>query len=101
MSNEKEKTAVNAPAILYDYYEGTPIAKIELNGYAIRPGGPVHANGAMRSFKLVDGKMKLLNQYWARQELLRLRINQHDLSVRISALPVETDASGFVEFVLP
>ncbi len=100
MSDHNARKNNQAAAILYDADSGNPIAKISLNGYTIRPGGPVHLSGAMRSFKLIDGTVNDLRDYWQRQALMGLHIFDRNLSVRVAAIPVDEEASGFVEFVV-
>jgi hypothetical protein len=100
VSAEEKKKAVYTQAIVYDYYDGTPLAKIALNGYTIRGGGALNIPmGAMRSFKMMGGSLDALRDRWSTQDLMRLRVKDNDVTVRVSALPAEEDASGFIEFL--
>ncbi len=72
------------------------VAKVVLNGYNIEEGGPL-GNGAMRSFKLVQGD---LWREWSAQESLFLRTGaETNNEIRIAALPAEDEGFGLIEFL--
>ncbi|MDJ0752007.1 MAG: hypothetical protein QNJ45_00700 [Ardenticatenaceae bacterium] len=86
----------NTEAIVFDE-EKNSIAKIILNGYNIAAGGPLGKNGAMRSFKMVEGN---LFTEWSLGK--RLEVKSEDgrtATIRIAAHPAEQGATGFVEFL--
>ena len=75
------------------------VAKVHLNGHNIEPGGPLGQAGAMRSFTIVEGSVQT---HWAAQHPLILQENDEEAReapVRIAALPAETGAIGFIEFL--
>lgn len=73
------------------------VARVVLNGYNIDQGGPLGHEGAMRSFKLVEGD---LWQEWAAQTTLMLRNARGQQSeIRVAALPAEIESFGLIEFM--
>ncbi len=73
------------------------VAKVVLNGYNIEEGGPLGMNGAMRSFKLLQGD---LWQEWSAQESLFLRTGAGiNNEIRIAALPADEEGFGLIEFL--
>ncbi len=73
------------------------VARVVLNGYNIDEGGPLGHEGAMRSFKLVEGD---LWQEWAAQAPLLLQSESgHQSKIRVAALPAEPESFGLIEFL--
>lgn len=74
-----------------------PVARVVLNGYNIDQGGPLGHEGAMRSFKLLEGD---LWQEWATQTplLLQSELGQQS-KIRVAALPAESESFGLIEFI--
>jgi hypothetical protein len=74
-----------------------PLAKVVLNGYNIERSKSFGRHGAMCSFKIVEGD---LWQEWHTQSQLILRTEAGDEAlIRITALPVEKDSYGLIEFI--
>ena len=76
------------------------LARVRLNGYSIKAGGPLGRSGAMRSFTLLEGSLRA--QWGSQQQLLLKELEELDgrqVPIRIAALPVEEGDVGFVEFI--
>jgi hypothetical protein len=73
------------------------LARVRLNGYSIKAGGPLGRSGAMRSFTLLEGSLR--TQWAVQQQLLLKESSGRRGFVRIAALPVEEGEIGFVEFL--
>ncbi len=74
-----------------------PVAKVVLNGYNIEQSNSLGRYGAMCSFKIVDGD---LWAEWHTQAQLVLRTQAgKEARIKITALPVEEDSYGLIEFV--
>lgn len=74
-----------------------PVAKVVLNGYNIEQSQSLGRHGAMCSFKIIKGN--LWNE-WSAQDHLILRTQAGDKAViKITALPVEADSYGLIEFI--
>ena len=73
------------------------LARVRLNGYSIKAGGPLGRSGAMRSFTLLEGSLRI--QWAGQQQLLLKESDGRQGFIRIAALPVEEGEIGFVEFL--
>ena len=75
------------------------VARIALNGYNIRSGGPLGSAGAMRSFRVLQGGPTLW-QYWQVQRLFTVSAEDGQMrEARVAAYPAEEDGFGFIEFL--
>ncbi|HRQ40247.1 MAG TPA: hypothetical protein PLD25_20240 [Chloroflexota bacterium] len=74
-----------------------PVARVVLNGYSIEQSKSLGRYGAMCSFKIVEGD---LWAEWHAQTQLILRGQAGDEAfIKITALPVEEDSYGLIEFI--
>ena len=88
---------VNVEVKVFIEPEANSVAKIALNGYNIGEGSVFGRNGAMRSFKVVEGDVW---DFWDKQTILTIRDDAGTESkIRIFAAPAQKGASGFVEFL--
>lgn len=82
---------------IHDPHSRKQLAQVVLNGYNIAPGGVFGYNGAMRSFKVIDGDLWLA---WRDQSTLVARIQSgKEATVKVAALPTEADSFGLMEFL--
>lgn len=82
---------------IHDPESRKQLAQVVLNGYNIAAGGAFGHNGAMRSFKVVDGD---LWSAWSDQATLLARIHSgKEARVKVAAMPAEEDSFGLMEFV--
>lgn len=82
---------------VYDTHTKDVVARIALNGYDIHAGGIFPTSGAMRSFVLLEGD---LWDQWNAVESVTLKNETGEyVQVRVSALPVEDDGYGLIEFL--
>ncbi|MEM7117595.1 MAG: hypothetical protein AAF614_34505 [Chloroflexota bacterium] len=82
---------------VFDTEKANVVANVVLNGYNIHNSGPLGKQGAMRSFAVLKGD---LWDSWNQQQILVLKDeNGKEASIRIAALPVESDGYGLIEFV--
>lgn len=76
---------------------GDPLAYVVLNGYSVEQSKSLGRHGALCSFKIVDGD---LWHEWHTQTQLVLRTQTGDEAlIKITALPVEEDSYGLIEFL--
>jgi hypothetical protein len=82
---------------VYKPHINAPVAKVMLNGYNIEQSHSLGRHGAMCSFKIVSGD---LWEEWNGQTHLLLRTHTgQEAAIKITALPVETDGYGLIEFI--
>ena len=62
-------------------------------------GKALSTGGTLRSFQFVEGDLKKLRQYWWQHAVLCLRMGGEDRLVRLSAMPAERGATGYIEFM--
>ena len=75
------------------------VARIALNGYNIRSGGPLGSAGAMRSFRVLKGGPTLW-EYWQVQRNFTVTAEDGQTrEARVAAYPAEEDGFGFIEFL--
>jgi hypothetical protein len=82
---------------VYKPNANAPVAKVVLNGYNIEQNDSLGRHGAMCSFKIVDGN---LWEEWDGQTQLLLRTHTgQEAPIKITALPVEADSYGLIEYI--
>ncbi len=98
-NNNKPKLQSSVENVLdvYKPHTKAPVARVVLNGYNIDQTKSFGRHGAMCSFKIVDGD---LWEEWHDQTHLILRGQTgKEASIKITALPVEDDSYGLIEFI--
>ncbi len=98
---KKRKSHLDASAEpllnVYKRENKRPLAKIVLNGYNIEQKDSFGRHGALSSFKIVEGD---LWDEWHMQEQLVLQTPEgKEAAVKVTALPVEEDSYGLIEFI--
>lgn len=96
---QEEKPAASPEALLLvlSHQSASPLAKVVLNGYSVEQSQSLGRHGALCSFKIVEGD---LWHEWHTQTQLVLRTQTGDEAlIKITALPVEADSYGLIEFV--
>ena len=93
-----EPTSPDDGALLvFGPQSSSPVARVLLNGYNIEQSKSLGRHGAMCSFKIVEGD---LWAEWHEQTQLILRTpTGNEALIKITALPVEEDSYGLIEFV--
>lgn len=96
----QEKNPTDAPEailLVLKPQSASPLAKVVLNGYSIEQTKSLGRHGALCSFKIIEGD---LWDEWHAQTQLVLRAQAGDEAhIKITALPVDTDSYGLIEFV--
>jgi hypothetical protein len=94
---KQSTTAPEATLLVLRPSSASPLAKVVLNGYSIEQTKSLGRHGAMCSFKIIEGD---LWDEWHTQAQLVLRTQAGDEAlIKITALPVEADSYGLIEFV--
>ena len=79
---------------------GVPsLAKVLLRDKKGNAGKTIQTSGKMSSFKLVEGDIKKLREFWWGHAVIWLRVNDEDKPVKVSAMPLEQGGEGYVEFL--
>ena len=85
-------------ATVYDQKQ-KPIARIALNGYNIRPGGPLGQAGAMRSFRVLHGETDLWDHWQIQSTFVITSEDGRTSEAKVAAYPAEKNGFGFIEFI--
>ncbi len=75
------------------------IARIALNGYNIRAGGPLGISGAMRSFRVLQGADGLWDFWQLQDPFVVMAEDGKSARARVAAYPAEENGFGFIEFL--
>lgn len=93
----KSDVVPEATLLVLKSQDSAPLAKVVLNGYSIEQTESLGRHGAMCSFKIIEGD---LWAEWHSQTQLVLRTQTGDEAlIKITALPVESDSYGLIEFI--
>lgn len=96
-SSLKQTSPVEGTLLVLGLQSANPLARVVLNGYSIEQSKSLGRHGALCSFKIVDGD---LWAEWHSQAQLVLRTEAGDEAlIKITALPVDEDSYGLIEFV--
>ena len=99
MFKRKKKTEQSVTGHFEVFKSGgkRPLAKIVLNGYNIESKDALGRHGAMCSFKIIAGD--LWDEWHAQSQLLLRTQEGQEAAIKVTALPVEDDSYGLIEFI--
>jgi hypothetical protein len=94
-----DRASLNTEATFHEASGVSLLAKVLVRNKRENAGNTIQTSGAMSRFQLVEGDLSKLRKYWWRHTAFRLRVNNTDSLVRLSAMPTEKGGEGYIEFL--